>query len=159
MKLSQACQIQKHARKQVELRKRLKENGSSVHHTSWSCVEHLSASVQKDRQLRRDWYHKIFDFNQCCADFCEAHGQTKGSCRWRVNDEGVQLQIKSFTDNHSARADGVQTQPGMFDSFSPMCAKVCGRAQILDREVRSQIVTATNHSGWPFRKKEQSLNH
>lgn len=46
-----------------------------------------------------------------------------------VNDEGVQLQNKSFTDNrckHPAKADGVQTQPYMFDSFFPMCAKVCG---------------------------------
>lgn len=78
VKLSQACQIQKHARKQVQIKKRSKENGVK---SITSLGPRLSISMQAyKRQFRRDWYHKIIDFNQCCVVH-GAHGETKGSCR------------------------------------------------------------------------------
>lgn len=80
--ISQACQIQKHARKQVQIIKRSKENGvKSIR----SLGPGLSISLQAyKRQFRRDWYHKIIDFNQCCVVH-EAHGETT----WKVDEEGV----------------------------------------------------------------------
>jgi len=67
-----------HARKQVQIIKRSKENGVK---SITSLGPGLSISMQAyKRQFRRDWHHKIIGFNQCCVVH-EAHGETEGSCR------------------------------------------------------------------------------
>lgn len=55
------------------------------------------------------------------AWFMKLTGETKGSCRWKVNEKGVwfsfSYRLKVSLTTHTS-AD-VQAQPDMSDSFSP----------------------------------------